>query len=248
MRLSFEPIGRIQSPYADKFGIPRQPGLVRSAEARLVLAPPFAREEAFAGIQGFSHVWLIFVFHDDCLDAGWHPTVRPPRLGGRGRVGVFASRAPYRPNPIGISAVEQLGLERDGGDLCLRVRGADLLDGTPVLDIKPYVPYADAIADATGGFAVPPGDEPMEVSLSVEAERAVAAADPDGARRLRALIVEVISQDPRPGYMDRYPERDRFAVRLYDLDIQWRIVEGGALVTAVVAAPRRDTPPPRQRR
>ncbi len=244
MRLSFEPIGRIQTPYTDKFGIPRQPGLVPSAEARLVLAPAYAREEAFKGIEGFSHLWLIFVFHDDCLEAGWHPTVRPPRLGGRGRVGVFASRAPYRPNPIGISAVEHLGLERDTGGLCLRLRGVDLLDGTPVLDVKPYVPYADAIPEAAGGFAVEPPARPLEVRLSPQAERAVAAADPDGARRLRALIVEVISQDPRPGYMDRYPDRDSFGLRLYDLDVQWRLVSGAALVTAVVAAPRTDTPPP----
>jgi tRNA-Thr(GGU) m(6)t(6)A37 methyltransferase TsaA len=248
MRFRFEAIGHIESPYTDKFGIPRQPGLARSAEARLVLAPPFAREEAFKGIQGFSHVWLIFVFHDDCLETGWRPTVRPPRLGGRGRVGVFASRAPYRPNPLGISAVEHLGLERDADRLCLRLRGADLLDGTPVLDVKPYVPYADAIADASGGFAVAPPAEAMEVSLSAEAERAVAAADPDGARQLRSLIVEVISQDPRPGYMDRYPDRDRFVLRLYDLDIQWRIVEGEALVTAVGEAPRTNTRPPRRRR
>ena len=233
MRLGFEPIGRIQSPYSDKFGIPRQPGLVPSAEARLVLAPAYAREEAFKGIDGFSHVWLIFLFHDDCPQAGWRPTVRPPRLGGRERMGVFASRAPYRPNCIGLSAVEHQGLERGPEGLFLRVRGADLLDGTPVLDIKPYVPYADAIPDARSGFTLEVPEASWQVAFAPVAEQDVASADPDGELRLRDLIVQVLAQDPRPGYMDRYPDRDRFVLRLYDLDVRWRVRGHSALVEAV---------------
>jgi tRNA-Thr(GGU) m(6)t(6)A37 methyltransferase TsaA len=232
---SFEPIGLVRSPFTDKFGIPRQPRLVDAAEARLELLPPYDREEAFTGLAGFSHVWLIFVFHDDCLDAGWRPMVRPPRLGGRAKVGVFASRAPYRPNPIGISAVAQHGLTREGGRLALRLGGVDLLDGTPVLDIKPYVPYADRIDGARGGFAAAPPVRRWPVMFSAAAEAGIRAHDPDGRLRLRALIEQVIGQDPRPGYLDRYPERRRHGLRLYDVDVAWEIETDGeqVLVTDV---------------
>lgn len=233
----FEPIGFIRSPYTDKFGIPRQPGLVTAAEARLELRPEFAREEAFKALDGFSHVWVLFVFHQDCLEAGWKPTVRPPRLGGRESVGVFASRAPYRPNPIGLSAVEHLGLVRDARGLALRLRGVDMLDGAPVLDIKPYVPYADAIPEARGGFAVAPSTEPRAVRFNPAADADLERLDPAGARALRALIVQVLAQDPRPGYMDRYPERREFGLRLMEFDIRWRLEAQHIEVSGIRPAP-----------
>lgn len=253
---SFRPIGLIRSCYTGKFGIPRQPGLVTAVEARLELFPALAREEAFTGLEGFSHLWLLFVFHD-AIAEGWRPMVRPPRLGGRRKVGVFASRSPHRPNPIGLSAVEFRGLDREGGGLALRLGGVDLLDGTPVLDIKPYVPYADCLPQARSGFVPPPRDQEREVIFCpqalaqsrVLAQRRVPAqtqgtaqtrslaqaraADLDGEQHLVDLVTQILRQDPRPGYMDRYPERRDFALRLYDLEVKWREADGQILVTAL---------------
>lgn len=229
---NFEPIGIIRSCYSGKFGIPRQPRLVTAAESQLELFPEFAREEAFAGLEGFSHLWLVFVFHD-CVGAGWKPTVRPPRLGGRRKVGVFASRAPFRPNPIGISAVENRGTERRGGGLYLRLGGIDLLDGTPVLDVKPYVPYADSIPDARAGFAVDMPGRDWSVTFSEQSREQIASRDPDGSRQLELLIAQILRQDPRPGYMDRYPERTEFGMRVYDLNVRWTIDGAEVLVLSV---------------
>lgn len=232
MELNVKPIGIVHTCFTGKFGIPRQPRLVTAARAHLELFPEFARDEAFTGLDGFSHLWLIFIFHD-CLGARWKPTVRPPRLGGRRTVGVFASRAPYRPNPIGISAVENLGTSRSAGKLYLQLGGTDLLNGTPVLDIKPYVPYADAIPDAQSGFAGKKPGRDWPVRFSDTALEQIAIADEDGTRQLALLITQILKQDPRPGYMDRYPERTAYAMRLYDMDVHWILEESGVRVVTV---------------
>ncbi|MGB8146391.1 MAG: tRNA (N6-threonylcarbamoyladenosine(37)-N6)-methyltransferase TrmO [Chromatiaceae bacterium] len=232
---ALSPIGVVRSCYTGKFGIPRQAGLVTAAEARLELFAEFAREEAFAGLEGFSHLWLIFIFHD-ALAEGWRPTVRPPKLGGRRKVGVFASRSPHRPNPIGLSAVAFLGFARDEGGLALRLGGADLLDGTPVLDVKPYIPYADALPQARSGFVPAPPDLARGVTFSPRAQAQMRAWDPDGHRHLPELITQILRQDPRPGYLDRYPDRRDFAMRLYDLEVKWRETDGQILVTALEPA------------
>jgi tRNA (adenine37-N6)-methyltransferase len=231
----WRPIGVVRSCYTGKFGIPRQSGLVTAAEARLELCAEYAREEAFAGLTGFSHLWLIFVFHD-AIAAGWRPTVRPPKLGGRRKVGVFASRSPHRPNPIGLSAVAFLGCVRDQGGLALRLGGVDLLDGTPVLDIKPYVPYADALPQASSGFVPAPPERERQVLFSLQAQEQLRTQDPDGGRHLAALITQILRQDPRPGYLDRYPDRQDFALRLYDLEVKWRETGGQILVWALAPA------------
>jgi tRNA-Thr(GGU) m(6)t(6)A37 methyltransferase TsaA len=233
----FVPIGIVRSCYTDKFGIPRQPGLVTAAEAYLELFPEYAREEAFAGLAGFSHIWLVFVFHD-CWGARRKSMVRPPRLGGNRKVGVFASRAPYRPNPIGLSAVELVGLERHGRDLRLHLRGADVLDGTPVLDIKPYLPYADALPDARAGYAPDPPGRDWRVEFTSVARRQLLQADPRGELRLTLLIEQLLRQDPRPGYMDRYPGRTDFGMRVYDFRVRWRTNDDHLLVTSVQRSAR----------
>ena len=233
--MTLKVIAHIHTAFPTKFGIPRQAGLVTAAEARLELFAKFAREEAFAGLEGFSHLWLIFIFHD-ALAEGWRPTVGPPKLGGRRKVGVFASRSPHRPNPIGLSAVAFLGFARDEGGLALRLGGADLLDGTPVLDVKPYIPYADALPHANSGFVPAPPDLGRGVTFSPRAQAQMRARDPDGHRRLPELITQILRQDPRPGYLDRYPDRRDFAMRLYDLEVKWRETDGQILVTALEPA------------
>ncbi len=192
--MELKTIAHIRTAFPTKFGIPRQSGLADSLHARIVFDEPYRNEAALRGLEGFSHIWLLWLFSEAVRD-DWSPTVRPPRLGGNARMGVFATRSPYRPNPIGLSCVKLVRIE--GTELV--VAGADLMDGTPILDIKPYLPYADARPEATGGFA-----EPLrEYALEVEFPEHLAAKLPV---ELRAGLNDVLSQDPRPSYQDD-PER-----------------------------------------
>ncbi len=221
MGFSVESIGVVHSCFKDKFGVPRQPGLVGVADGWLELFVPYNRAEAFSGLGGFSHIWITFVFHH-CLDQGARLSVRPPRLGGNRKVGVFASRATHRPNPVGISVAELVGIEQDKGGLCLRLRGIDLIDGTPVLDIKPYVPYSDSIPEALADYAQQPPTASFDVVFSARAEPQCERF----SRRwpaLRQLIVEVLALDPRPAYLAGRSVEKPFAVRLYELDVRWRV-------------------------
>ena len=169
MHYEFDAIGLVHSPFKEKFGIPRQPGLVPEINAVLELLPPFDRPEAVSGLQGYSHIWVQFVFHQTIQDQ-WQPTVRPPRLGGNRRVGVFASRSPFRPNPIGLSVVKLDEVRCAAGRVELALSGVDMMDGTPVLDVKPYIPYVDSIADALSGYAPVPPEHPFDVHISPLAE------------------------------------------------------------------------------
>jgi tRNA (adenine37-N6)-methyltransferase len=224
----FETIGIIHSPYREKFGIPRQPGLV-AAEATLELLPPYARPEAVKGLEGFSHIWITFVFHG-VKRSEWKPTVRPPRLGGNERVGVFASRATHRPNPLGLSVVELTGIDMADGKVVLRLKGADLLDGTPVLDIKPYIPYADNIADARGGFADKAPKPLLEVAFSAQAEQRCRELTNDYPG-LRSLIIEMLAHDPRPAYQAE--DGREYGVLLYAFNVRFRVSGDSAEVVTI---------------
>ena len=192
------PIAHIRSDFPEKFGIPRQAGVAEALRARVVFTPEFRQAEALRGLEGFSHIWLIWQFSENA-GKPWSPTVRPPRLGGNTRVGVFATRSPFRPNALGLSCVRLEGLaERPGEGTVLLVSGADLMDGTPIYDIKPYLPYADCHPEAAGGFA-PDSGETLTVRFAPGEEEKVA---PDKRDALR----QVLANDPRPRYHSD-PER-----------------------------------------
>lgn len=193
--LTLTPIAHIVSDFPEKFGIPRQSGLVDALEALVVFEPAFRDENALRGLEGFSHLWLIWEF-SQARRQGWSPTVRPPRMGGNQRLGVFATRSPFRPNPLGLSCVRLLGLEKHPGQgVVLRVAGADLMDGTPIYDIKPYLPLADCHPQARGGFAEETPWHPLQVELPPHAAEMLPPA------KLEALRA-VLAQDPRPAYQE----------------------------------------------
>lgn len=221
------PIGWIRSPFREKFGIPRQPLLVEAAEGVLELLPEFARPEALQGIEGYSHLWLEFVFHRH-LEQGWQPRVRPPRLGGNKKVGVFASRSPFRPNPLGLSLVKLLAVEPGPQGMQLRLGGLDLLDGTPVIDIKPYLPYVEALPEARAKLAPGPPQAVLEVAFSERARRQLAALGDGG--RLAELIERLLELDPRPAYSGTGDPQRIYGMRLQGFDVRWRVTGAQAEV------------------
>ena len=206
-------IARIQSDFPEKFGIPRQSGLVPALRTKIVFEPEFRNDDALRGIEGFSHLWLIWQFSAAVRDT-WSPTVRPPRLGGNERVGVFATRSPFRPNAIGLSCVRLECAEREEGlGTVLIVSGADLMDGTPIYDIKPYLPYADAHPEALGGFAPSPKETVM-----VDCPPELLAGLPEGQRE---ALLGVLAQDPRPQYQHD-PERV-YGMSFGGRDVKFRV-------------------------
>lgn len=192
-------IAHIENDFPTKFGIPRQSGLVNSLRSRIVFAPEYRNPDAFRGLEDFSHVWLIWEF-SQAVRQKWSPTVRPPRLGGNTRMGVFATRSPFRPNPVGLSAVQLEEVVLHGADApYLVVSGADLMNGTPIYDIKPYLPHIDSHPDARGGFAVPAAEHRLKVVFPEQWLEKV-------PEQLRDGLTEVLAQDPRPSYQHD-PER-----------------------------------------
>ena len=195
MEFAIRPIARISSDFPTKFGIPRQSGLVDSLEATIIFEPEYRNSDALRGIEGFSHLWLIWQF-SEAVRQEWSPTVRPPRLGGNTRMGVFATRSPFRPNNLGLSCVRLLGVEQSQQfGTVLRVGGADLMDGTPIFDIKPYIPYSDARPDALGGFT----DSVHNFLLDVVFPDDLLALIPSQKRQ---AAIDVLSHDPRPSYQN----------------------------------------------
>ncbi|WP_096739622.1 tRNA (N6-threonylcarbamoyladenosine(37)-N6)-methyltransferase TrmO [Pseudoalteromonas atlantica] len=227
---SISAVGHIQSPYKQKFAIPRQPRLVPQAKAKLIFTAEFNREEFVRGIEEFSHIWLLFRFHETA-DKGYSAMVRPPRLGGNERKGVFATRATFRPNAIGMSAVKLEGVEYKNGQLSLLLAGIDLLDGTPIVDIKPYLPYSDAMHDASAGFADTRPETQMSVAFSPEAIDFIAKQT--HYPELEDFIANVLKQDPRPAYKKQKQGEQTYGMTLYNYNIRWQVNGEHNLVTSI---------------
>ncbi|TMP79526.1 tRNA (N6-threonylcarbamoyladenosine(37)-N6)-methyltransferase TrmO [Pseudoalteromonas sp. S983] len=227
---SISAVGHIQSPYKQKFAIPRQPRLVPQAKAKLIFTAEFNREEFVRGIEEFSHIWLLFRFHETA-DKGYSAMVRPPRLGGNERKGVFATRATFRPNAIGMSAVKLEGVEYKNGQLSLLLAGIDLLDGTPIVDIKPYLPYSDAMHEASAGFADTRPETQMSVAFSPEAIDFIAKQT--HYPELEDFIANVLKQDPRPAYKKQKQGEQSYGMTLYNYNIRWQVNGEHNLVTSI---------------
>lgn len=217
-------IARIHTPYKEKFGIPRQSGIADSIVSKIVFEPEYRRREALVGLSGFSHLWLIWNFSEAEREE-FSPTVRPPRLGGNKRVGVFATRSPYRPNPIGLSSVKLVSIEESKNEgTVLLVRGADMLDGTPIYDIKPYLPFTDSHPDAKGGFA----EEVFDYSLKVDFPSPLLLLI---SEEYREPLVKILSQDPRPSY--KKGSGKEYGMLFGDYEIFFTVKEDVLTVTRV---------------
>ena len=228
---SFQQIGTIRSPWKEKFAVPRQPGLIQDGGGELHLQAPYNQPEAVRGLEAFSHLWLMFVFHQT-MAGGWRPTVRPPRLGGNARMGVFATRSTFRPNPVGMSLVELTGIRTEKGHVILELGSLDLVDGTPVIDIKPYLPFAEAVPNARAGFAQQAPDALMPVAFSPLAQQQIAQHQQQYPHLAR-FITQVLAQDPRPAYRKgEEPDRE-YAAWLLDFNVRWCVNASGTWVTAI---------------
>ncbi|MEM6912021.1 MAG: tRNA (N6-threonylcarbamoyladenosine(37)-N6)-methyltransferase TrmO [Verrucomicrobiota bacterium] len=215
MPLSLEPIALIRTDYPEKFGVPRQSGLARAARGKIELLPGYRQPEALRELHRFTHLWVLFHFH---LAEGWKPLVRPPRLGGNERLGVFASRSPFRPNSLGLSVYEIESIEEKAG--VISVTGVDVVDGTPVFDLKPYLPYCDALPEAAEGFATRPSS-PLEQAV-IEVGADAAEAWEGTSRAFRELLAQTLRQDPRPSY-----QRDErsYGMHLGPYALRWQVLE-----------------------
>lgn len=223
-------IARIRSDFPSKFGIPRQSGLVDALKATVVFEPAYRDASALRGLEGYSHVWLIWQFSESVMET-WSPTVKPPKLGGNARMGVFATRSPFRPNPLGLSCVRLEGVETSSPDgPLLRVAGADLMDGTPIYDIKPYLPYADCRPEAVGGFTDGIDYAPLRVECPPEMLDMIPAEKRDA-------LIRVLAEDPRPGYRHANDDR-RYGVAFAGFDVRFTVSDGTLRVVEVVALGR----------
>lgn len=229
---NIQPIGLVHSCFKEKFAIPRQPALAPAAKGEIELLPPYDDPMALEGLEEVSHLWLSFIFHKALpKDGEVRLRVRPPRLGGNKKIGVFATRATHRPNPIGLSVVKLDGIKNGR----LQISGLDLLDGTPIIDIKPYVPYADALPSAINGVA---SDSPelSQVEFNTEALLAAEIHEKRLDQPVKELIEQMLAQDPKPAYQKPGSERI-YGVKIWDLEVKWRYLKEGCLtITAVTLA------------
>jgi tRNA-Thr(GGU) m(6)t(6)A37 methyltransferase TsaA len=222
--VNIQVIARMRSDFPTKFGIPRQSGLVEELRSTIVFEPEFRNADALRGIEGYSHLWLIWQF-SEAVRTEWSPTVRPPRLGGNTRMGVFATRSPFRPNSLGLSSVRLLGVEQTENEgMVIHVAGADLMDGTPIFDIKPYIPYGDCHPDATGGFT----DTAGEFLLNVDFPEELLQKLPE---EKRSAAIGVLSHDPRPSYQ-RKPDRI-YGLNFAGFDIRFKVTDDNLTVIEV---------------
>ena len=222
-QITIKPIARMRSDFPTKFGIPRQSNLVDELESTIVFEPEFRNPDALRGIEGYSHLWIIWQF-SEAVRQEWSPTVRPPRLGGNTRMGVFATRSPFRPNNLGLSCVKLVCIEQSAEGTVLKVSGADLMDGTPIFDIKPYIPYSDSFPEALGGFT----DNAADFLLSVDFPSHLLEQLPENKRQ---AAVGVLSHDPRPSYQ-RKPDRI-YGLNFAGFDIRFTVQENTLTVCEV---------------
>lgn len=212
--IEFKIIAHIKSGFNEKFGIPRQSGIIEDLPAQVIFEDGYGNAESVRGLEGYSHIWLLWLF-SEAMGAGWSPTVRPPKLGGNKRMGVFASRSPYRPNPIALSSVRLQSIEYDSKNRpILNILGADLLDGTPILDIKPYLPYTDSHPEAKGGFALQSTEPLLEVIIAQDQAEQLPS-------HLLECIKSLLAQDPRPGYQ-KDPDR-QYALQYGGYELHFKV-------------------------
>ena len=226
--ITIKPIGFIKSPYLQKFAVPRQPGLAPAVISKIEFLPPFSDPHAFLGLEGFSHIHVLFIF-DKAEYRGFKATVRPPRLGGNKRIGVFASRAPFRPSKIGLSVVKLEKIGEENGRAYLEVSGADLVNGTPIIDIKPYIPFVDAIPGAQGGFATepPPLKQVEFTAYAAELLHKFLPQDQDA-------IEQILAQDPRPAYKNRGEDNKIYKVAFNNYDIAFKVEDLRVIVVDII--------------
>lgn len=231
MTTSISPIAHIRTPFKEKFAVPRQPGLANAAIGEICFTHDFQKPDFIRGIEQFSHLWLIFGFHKTTRDTH-SALVRPPRLGGNQKVGVFASRSTFRPNNLGLSVVELMKVTIDEGVSRLHVKGMDLVDQTPIYDIKPYLAYVDAVPEAASGYAQQAPSQLLSVSFSTQSIAAL-EVHKETHPNLQRLIEQVLSQDPRPAYRQAEQQERLYGVKLYEFDIRWRVAGDHCIVEQI---------------
>ncbi|SET33007.1 tRNA (N6-threonylcarbamoyladenosine(37)-N6)-methyltransferase TrmO [Thalassotalea agarivorans] len=231
MSFHYKAVGVVESPYKEKFAIPRQPGLAKHAFGSILLSPEFT-QDAVRDLSAFSHIWVLFHFHEND-DKGWKALVRPPRLGGNAKAGVFATRSTYRPNGIGMSVLPLSGVTMKGNQVRIDVAQLDLVDGTPILDIKPYIPYSDSVPDANAGFATNAPEARLEVHYSSSAMTTLTQVK-DAYPHLKTLIEEVLSQDPRPAYKQQTIDKKCYGMALYCFNIRWQLVNATTIEVVTI--------------